>query len=194
MMMATAAYSAPAINTVRPVCSAHTGYGYYFPPVKMAGEKSVDERHLPHTPEGAELAAMGEPSLSCGKSGRAYRFTWLRSFDDSVSVRVYQDGNVWVIVAVELDKSDVVVRRLHAELSDFGMKKLQRLVKSSDAWSLPTTNDRTGLDGSVWIVELRGSRRYHLIKRWSPRNGPVRAMGLAFLALTHWKFPADKIY
>jgi hypothetical protein len=53
-------------------------------------------------------------------------------------------------------------------------------------WNMPTRPSKTslGLDGSQWIVEGRsGSGKYHLVDRWTPRQGAYRDAGLVFLTL-----------
>jgi len=43
----------------------------------------------------------------------------------------------------------------------------------------PAPNDKVvGVDGAQWIFEASNKGNHHVIDRWSPRNGPVRELGL----------------
>jgi len=48
------------------------------------------------------------------------------------------------------------------------------------------------VDGSEWIFERVDEAGYHMVKRWSPREGSAREIGLFLLDLTAWQF--DEIY
>jgi hypothetical protein len=72
--------------------------------------------------------------------------------------------------------------------------RLQRTVEAADAWSLPAEGGDSGRDGSRWIVELKDGGRYRVLDRWTPGGGPARQLGLAFLALARWRFPAGDMY
>jgi hypothetical protein len=50
-----------------------------------------------------------------------------------------------------------------------------------------------GTDGARWIIEaVEPSTGYTYINRWTPRDGPVREVGLHLLGLTGWKI--DDVY
>jgi hypothetical protein len=52
-----------------------------------------------------------------------------------------------------------------------------------------------GCDGADWILEAVKDGRYKLVIRWSPRNGPVRTLGLTMVnKLGELKIPNDEIY
>ena len=52
--------------------------------------------------------------------------------------------------------------------------------------------DETGLDGAQWIIEGLLNGNYHIVDRWSPEEGSIRAIGLHFLKLSDLK--VDEIY
>jgi len=56
-------------------------------------------------------------------------------------------------------------------------------VKEIGYWKLPTREmrDSFGLDGAQWILEATRNGRYKIVERWSPKEGPIRILGLIML-------------
>jgi hypothetical protein len=68
-------------------------------------------------------------------------------------------------------------------------------IEESKFWELPSIQETLGLDGSQWIIEGIKNGSYHLVDRWSPKDGEVRAIGLAIMkALAGLKLPAKETY
>lgn len=52
-------------------------------------------------------------------------------------------------------------------------------------WTLPSTNDTFGFDGSQWIIEAVDHGAYHLVDRWTPEeSSPVGRIGRELLYLS----------
>ncbi len=52
-------------------------------------------------------------------------------------------------------------------------------------WILPTSNQSTpGLDGAQWILEGVNVGKYHVVNRWSPKDGQSRQLMLDLVALS----------
>ncbi|MDB5438517.1 MAG: hypothetical protein JWM33_944 [Caulobacteraceae bacterium] len=150
-----------------------------------------------------QLSAAKEPSLSSPETtseqgaGDRLRFTWLRSFHPPVIVRLEGVGTKAPhLIAKQLsgtggyDPGSVDMSLDRALTAQEG----QALTDALSAAKLTTLPPECslGLDGASWLVELADSKGYHLIKRWSPKEGEVRTLGLFLLGLTGWKF--DPIY
>lgn len=151
----------------------------------------------------AHLAAAQEqplPSYRVADGETVVRFLWLPSFDHSVVVRVIgSPANGGRIEAKRLSGAggyepgqvaDHVDRRLTAD-------EWQRVKSSIDKTQLfqePAETCDLGLDGSEWVIEAVDQDGYHFLKRWTPRKGPVREVGLLLLKLTGWHWKADEIY
>jgi hypothetical protein len=141
------------------------------------------------------LSAMGEPSLlkpSSRTGTETYRFTWLRTFhppfifrlsllpDASASLTVkstngaggYEPGRLTLNKTYKIGAADV--QRFVAELNDLRF------------WELPTKEPKTatvGLDGAQWIFEGTKDGRYHVVDRWSPKDGRYRELMLKLVGL-----------
>jgi len=139
-----------------------------------------------------QLVAMGEPTLAASSSARTYRFLWLRTFHHPVAVRVVRDAAGDRVIATELDGAGgyapgKVLRRKDIKLTSAQADAFERAIGADGLWSLASPRGEVGKDGSEWIVE-GATTKYRVVHQWSPDEGPVRAMGERFLALTGWTF------
>lgn len=179
----------------------------YFPPFyeRIAAPCASLNRSLPRFSDlrrdwySKHLAAAGEPSLfQKARTGRSdvLRFTWLRTFDAPVIVRIDRlRGRAPHLSAVQLSGQGGyapgnVSRKIRRLLTPIEAADLRRRLVVQNPLALPLGSDdcESGLDGSQWIIERAVANRYKLIDRWSPEHGEVRATGMAMLRLTGWKF------
>jgi hypothetical protein len=134
--------------------------------------------------------------------GRDLRFTWLRTFHRPFAVRIVRDAVGARLVAVELTGAGgydpgSVAKRTEKRISDGDWRLLSAALSKTSFWSMPTQSSEpaVGLDGSQWIVEgRRGSGEYHIVDRWTPREGAYRDAGLAFLALAGISVKGNDLY
>lgn len=123
------------------------------------------------------LLAMNEPILHLDTSNKeVYRFTWLRTFHNPVSIRMekneneyllywkvcdgaggYEPGNLTISKKKILDKS---------EWSSF-----VDIVNGIHFWKLETNQRLHDIDGSQWILEAKVKDKYHVVDRQSPKEG-----------------------
>ena len=139
------------------------------------------------------LKALKEPSIYIQKSDvkkEIYRFTWLRSFHNPISIRVeIHDQNNAIIYTKETDrkggpdpgkiKIDAIKR-----ISTNSVIQLKKKFTYFKFWSLSVTEDSFGLDGAQWIVEGLSRGNYHIVERWSPKKGSIKEIGLHFLEIS----------
>lgn len=117
------------------------------------------------------------------------RFTWRRSFDPVIVIRVDSAGSAPPrLIAKQIsDDSGNFDRRMTKNLSADEAAKLQLLVHKSQILNLPATEEcLLQLDGSTWTFEAADKSGYHFIERLSPRSGPAREIGEYLLMLTGW--------
>lgn len=163
---------------------------HYFPPSVDATTSEWYSKHL---------KAMEEPPLWNVKEGSGFRFLWLRTFHHPVAIRVQHQGTGITLHAIELDGNGGVLpggRLRHKDISLTSKQwtQLQAQVERAGFWKLTAVRGEMGLDGSQWIVEGYRKGRYHLVDRWTPKNGEYRKLGLLFLQLTGWEFTKGEIY
>lgn len=142
---------------------------------------------------GGHLAAAGEAPLFRSNE-RKLRFTWLRTFDAPVVIRLDTgaDGAV-TMAATELSgdggyEPGSVARRIERRLTAGEAAALQRMVEETGALEQAPATCALGLDGAQWIIESVGPDGYRFIERQSPEDGPVRTFGLHLIGLTGWTY------
>ena len=154
------------------------------------------------------LHAMDEPSLLPLQRqlfSHAYRFLWLRSFDDPIAVRVeLRPDRTARLVAKVLRRSDEGVRVVTADVRRPEVEALLHLLAQTRFWALPThapeIDPGSGMmaikfDGSNWILEGTWGGRYHVVDRWSgDMSAGYRAACLAMLDLSGVQIRPEEIY
>jgi hypothetical protein len=152
-----------------------------------------------------QLSAAQEPSLyeaangSARPKGRTVRFTWLRTFHPPVVVRVEGLGTATPrLIAKQLSgaggyEPGTISKRVERRLSSPEADTLAADVVRTGVFKLPAVECQMGgMDGAEWLIEGVDEGGYHFVNRWTPRQGKVRDLGLAMLALTGWQF--EEIY
>lgn len=140
---------------------------------------------------GRHLQAAGEEPLSA-RSGPTLRFTWLRTFQAPVIVRLNTAPTGAVtMTATELSgaggyEPGVVAKRVVRVLSPQETVALTRTVRTTKVLEQPAVDCRMGVDGEQWIIESVGTDGYRFPDRWAPEQGPVRELGLRLLGFTGW--------
>lgn len=173
-------------------CPAQSSENYYFRP----GTFERDDGFLRQW-YSSQLRAMKEPSMWCGKGEESeYRFTWLRTFNHPVVVRVTVKDNIARIEAVELDGASGYepgkeLRRISRPLAKKDWLSIQDAMQ---AWSLKAPPVAVGEDGSEWIFEQHTTAGYGAVAVWSPTSGPARTIGELFLAKAGIVVPSKEVY
>lgn len=166
---------------------------------------------------GKQLQALQEQSLCCNSTerGRVVRFVWLRSFNHPVVIRLNESTNgSWSLVtkvgsgAGGYDPGTLLSQEQRTLSADQVAAMRSLFNPTSWFWSTASAETTTtvakcprdpgkecvtiGGDGSQWIVEVRDGDRYHYVDRWSPKDGPMRALGEHIMAVSHQDF--GKVY
>jgi len=158
---------------------------------------------------GGALRAAEEPSLYARAQGErsrgtTIRFTWLRSFDAPIIVRVEGIGAPSPrLIAKRLSGKGgygpgAIDTQIDRPLSEAEVGAIAAVLAQGTPFAgaaRPAPLPECGpppIDGAEWVVERVDGTGYHFAKDFSPRGGAVRATGLATLALTGW--PVEPIY
>jgi hypothetical protein len=146
---------------------------------------------------GEALRGFDEPSLyrasvTPGHTMRSLRFTWLRSFRDPVVVRIDQraDGSARLTAGQRAQgrRAGSVTRKISRLLTPEEVQELDGVLIRAALPDQPPKLCERGADGAEWIIEaVEPSTGYIYVNRWSPRDGPVREVGLHLLGLTGWQ-------
>lgn len=154
----------------------------------------------------SSLAAMQEPPLSSSKdkNTETYRFLWLRSFHEPVSIRLYRVKNQNYVTLKQLSSSGIVQdgqaifpKNLTINetrtVSDPEWEHFQELLKKTDFWSMPTEDGKLPLnDGARWLLEGVKFGKYHVVNRQSPEQGDYREACIYLLRISGLKIDESK--
>jgi hypothetical protein len=150
----------------------------------------------------SHLTAMNEPSLFQmipNRDAHSYRFLWLRSFHRPIAIRLDIGKRAGGILTVKelsgaggydpgMLRLKTIVPMTAAEVSSF-----LSAVSDIGFWNLPTREPNLGgLDGAQWVLEGVHAGQYHVVDRWTPREGPYRELCLKLLAAS--KLVVDDVY
>jgi hypothetical protein len=146
------------------------------------------------------LRAMNEKPLIDSSAEEVYRFVWLRSFRNPVSVRIESSHGRAVINGIELvergKSSGKIARRMQRELGAHEWGALTAALSDADFWHLPIHDPdaEDGLDGATWILEGRRHGAYHVVERWEPAVPQFRRACELLLQTANFSNPEREMY
>jgi hypothetical protein len=152
----------------------------------------------------SDLRAMHEPSLfeisSKDTSLVAYRFLWLRTFDNPVAIRISirPDGTASLTGKITNGAGGynpgVVTWDKSFELSASQVSMFLELLKKAEFWTLPTEVSSFGVDGAQWIMEGVRNGTYHVVDRFSPQKDDYTNLCFYLVNLSKIELKAKEIY
>lgn len=176
----------------------------YFP-LKEKGQDSVSNANALDTSKNIwyskMLFALHEPILATyDESKEIYRFTWLRTFNHPVPVRIQkQDNRINLTVKVAsgaggYEPGKIIVNK-NIVLKMHDWNELKSKFDELNFFNLPVENDFNGLDGAEWILEYASKDRYHFTTLWSPsKKSNYGKCCLYFVQLAGLKIPSVELY
>lgn len=120
------------------------------------------------------LFALHEPTLFNNlDSFEVFRFTWLRTFHNPISIRVNKNRDQCILtLKIAEGSSGYEVGKLIKDTSFFitinEWKGLVSRISETNFWNLKFFMDDGGKDGSEWILEGKNKDKYHFVSRWTP--------------------------
>jgi hypothetical protein len=147
------------------------------------------------------LYALNEPVLFSDKSSNeTYRFTWLRTFDNPIAIRIEKNKDSYTLFWRQSDGAGgyepgkIIVDRqqtIDKKTWDSFLDKLTEI----NFWQLPTNEMDFGHDGARWILEAKTPQKYHVVNRWTPKKDEKYYQACDFLIkLTDLKIKAGDKY
>lgn len=122
------------------------------------------------------LYAMQEPLLFNRQlSKMVYRFTWLRTFDNPVAIRIEKESNkILLYLKVTIGEGgydpDTITINETKTIPVSEWNRLIKLIDSADFWNMKRSGS-FGSDGSEWIFEGVEPNKYHVVSVWTPSKG-----------------------
>jgi hypothetical protein len=143
------------------------------------------------------LRAMKEPLLEKlaekDRTSTVYRFLWMPSFHNQISVRFVKSDEGADLHAVRLSLDDAyeprsIVERKGVKLSRAHWERIASRLEKAKFWTLPTDKPPPfgGIiaDGDILVVEGVKDGKYHVVSRHSPPGGDFVDLCQAMLFMT----------
>jgi hypothetical protein len=144
------------------------------------------------------LGALEEPSLweaSKTQQTQSYRFLWLRSFHNPVAIRIDANADGTSRLTVKVTRGGKLIQDYAVTLTREDTDRFLRQIEVQNFWKLKSIENDRGVDGAQWIIEGVRNGTYHIVDRWSPKDGGVRALGLFMVNdLAKMKLAAKDVY
>lgn len=122
------------------------------------------------------LYALKEPILASYEGdNETYRFTWLRTFHNPVSLRIEKNENkitlnVKVLSGAGGYEPGKITTNKTVSLHQKNWLEFKRMLIQIEFWKLPIEYNFRGFDGAEWILEGTTKDKYHFATRWSPNK------------------------
>ena len=149
-----------------------------------------------------QLYALKEPVLFSLKSeNEVYRFTWLRTFDNPIAIRMEKQDDTYKLYwkvcdgAGGYEPGNLIIDET-TDVTEEVWNSFIKMIKRLDFWDMePLDSTFDGLDGSQWILEGKNYYYYRVVDRWSPYGKNMYSRCCKFLLdLTNLDISEDKIY
>jgi len=146
------------------------------------------------------LFAMKEPLLFNKKIKKEiFRFTWLRSFDQPIVIRIEKDSNNVALYWKITDgaggyKPGSLIQNMNIDVTMNDWRQFIKLTKLLDFWNFQRKSS-FGTDGAEWILEGVNDNKYYATSCWSPfENEEFYKTCIFLVKLTGIKIEKDKMY
>jgi hypothetical protein len=138
------------------------------------------------------LFALKEPILKNYKGDKEiYRFTWLRTFNHPVSVRLEKQGDIVKLFSKVCDgaggyEPGKIIFDTTINLTEKQVDTTNIRLDKAKFWTLKTeSREDNGMDGSEWIIEVFKNDKYHMVIRWTPEKGTTfRSIGEYLISIS----------
>jgi hypothetical protein len=148
---------------------------YYFPLEGFRDSMEYDGQDVfLDTWYSKHLFAMREPIIFKDKSqNEIYRFTWLRTFNDPIAIRIEKHGDNYALYWKSCDGAGgyapgKLITDQRKVISKETWNEFIKRIDQIDFWNLPTNEKVLGMDGAQWILEGKTPTKYHVTDRWTP--------------------------
>lgn len=146
------------------------------------------------------LHAMQEPLLFHKNLNKeVYRFTWLRTFNHPVVVRIEKTGEqhklVWKLCdgAGGYEPGSLKISK-EVEIKPEKWETFKSKLDVLDYWNMSLGSMSTGTDGSEWILEGVDKEKYKVVTVWTPSEGKFYDACNYLLSLTDLEIDEENKY
>jgi hypothetical protein len=142
------------------------------------------------------LYGLGEkPLWPADPKQMTYRFLWIRSFHDPVSISMYVEPEGSGQLRLQVFRP--VPRQLESRTQPLTKEQVEKalaLINGASFWKMTTEGGSHGLDGAEWVLEGVEGGQYHIVTRWDASSTDFGKALLDLLQLSGYNPPKSEIY
>lgn len=150
---------------------------FYFPVEAFRDTSTNGNNDFLNTWFSKHLFAMNEPVIHLDNSqNEIYRFTWLRTFHNPITIRVEKKGEEYFLFWKVCNGAGgyapgVLIINRQKTIDKLTWDKFRAMIDKATFWNMATIDsDIGGTDGAQWILEGKNQNKYHVTERWSPNK------------------------
>lgn len=149
------------------------------------------------------LYFLHEPILyNCADTSEIFRFTWLRTFHNPISIRVLKRNNNFILTLKVSDgqggyEPGKLIKDTTFFVTSNEWNTFTALIANTNFWNLNTVSNDDGKDGAEWILEGKVKQKYHVVSRWTPtatRDKEVKNCCDYLIRLSGIRIPDKEFY
>lgn len=136
-----------------------------------------------------------EPLWPADPKQVTYRFVWIRSFHDPVSISMHVEPEGSGQLRLQVFRP--FPRQLESKtqpLTKEQVGKVIALINDASFWKMTTEGGPQGLDGAEWVLEGVQSGQYHIVTRWDASGTDFGKALLNLLRLSGYNPPKSEVY
>jgi hypothetical protein len=119
-----------------------------------------------------------------------YRFVLNNLLDSTKVFRLEKIGNTYKVIIKAFGNTDTIGKATEFNISEKAWDNVKESLITSGFWTYPSSNNRQGLDGSMWTLEAYKpikdnctQKNYHRVSQWSPNDKIFVSMCKLLMAL-----------
>ena len=147
------------------------------------------------------LKALKEPKLYENYEYEAYRFTWLRTFNNPVAIRLEKREDKYFLFVKKTNGAGGynpgrLVRNYQVKITQEQWDEVQRKIYNMNFWSVPTIEQTNMIvmDGSTWIFEAKKGEKYHMAYRHATQGSEVKELCMLLLNMSGLRIKKEEMY
>ncbi len=148
-----------------------------------------------------QLNGLGEPIISEKYKNETYRFTWLRTFHNPISVRIEKRIDKYFLTLKRTNgaggyEPGKLINNEEFQISDEEWNNIKMKIYNINFWKIPTIEMSNFIvaDGAIWILEANKEKSYKMVYRNSASKSEVKEICKYLLKLSKLKIRKKKIY
>ncbi len=148
-----------------------------------------------------QLTALNEPKLYKNYDFESYRFTWLRTFHNPISIRLEKRNNDYLLFVKRANGAGgynpgQVVQNDTIQITESQWNEVMSKIYNINFWGIPTVekSDMIVMDGAMWIFEARKENNYNMVYRQTSKGTEINELCMLLLNMSRLKINKKEIY